>query len=208
MKLIFVTQNQGKIKEMRDLLADFDVEVMSAKEAGVAEDVEEDQDTFEGNSLKKARFVSQKTGEWAVADDSGICIKELNCRPGVMTARWAGEGAGDEDLVSHTLKEMKDIPEGRRQAWFESAVALVSPDGGEWTFVGKVDGRVPLEPKGTPRLKLPYDVIFIPEDHDRTFAEMSDAEKNSMSHRGLAFQKLKDFLRNQSTNQPINQLTN
>ncbi|MBU0648939.1 non-canonical purine NTP pyrophosphatase, partial [Patescibacteria group bacterium] len=99
MKIIFATHNVGKIKEMRALLRDLDVDVLSADEAGVTEDVVEDGETFEENALKKARFVCEKSGEWAVADDSGVCIKELGCRPGVMTARWAGEGATDEDLV-------------------------------------------------------------------------------------------------------------
>jgi len=197
MKIIFATHNIGKIKEMRALLCDLDIDVLSADEAGVTEDVVEDKETFEGNALKKARFVSEKLGEWAVADDSGICIKELGCRPGVYSARWAGEGAGDEKIISHTLKQMKDVAQGRRGAYFESAAALVAPDGRHWIFRGRVDGRVACEPTGTPRPKLPYDMLFIPRGHEKTFAQMSDQEKNALSHRGLAFQKLKKFLKNE-----------
>lgn len=198
MKLIFATHNVGKVKEMRALLEGLPVEVVSADEAGVREDVLEDGVTFQENALKKARFMAEHTREWAVADDSGVCIGALDGKPGVHSARWAGEGAADEVIVDYTLTAMKHIPEGKREAWFASAVALVAPDGCEWTFVGKVDGRIATQPRGINRPKLPYDLIFIPDGHDRTFAEMSDAEKNSMSHRGLAFQKLRKFL--QTTN--------
>jgi len=195
MKLIFATHNKGKVIEMQALLSDLDIEVMSADEAGVTEDVVEDKDTFEGNALKKARFVAEKAGEWAVADDSGICIEALDGAPGVYSARWAGEGASGDKLVEYTLDKMKDVPEGKRGAYFESCLALVAPDGRYWTFSGQVSGRLPLEPRGQHRPKLPYDVIFIPEGFEQTFAEMSDVEKNKLSHRGLAFEKLKDFLR-------------
>lgn len=194
MKLIFATHNIGKVKEIRTLLEGLPVEVMSADEAGVREDVVEDGATFQENALKKARFVAERTGEWAVADDSGVCIEVLGGKPGVHSARWAGEDATDEVMVGHTLRAVEDVPEGKREAWFESAVALVAPDGREWTFVGKVNGCIAIQPRGINRPKLPYDLIFIPEGHDRTFAEMSDVEKNSMSHRGRAFQKLREFM--------------
>lgn len=195
MKFIFATHNVGKVKEMRVLLADLDIEMMSADEAGVREDVVEDGATFEANAAKKARFVAERTGEWSVADDSGICIEALGCAPGVYSARWAGEGASDEKtIVNHTLAAMKDVPEDKRRAWFESALVLVAPDAREWTFEGRVYGRIAREPRGTSRPKLPYDQIFIADGYDRTFAEMSDEEKNRLSHRGLAFQKLREFL--------------
>ena len=197
MKLIFATHNSGKIKEMCSLFADLKIDVCSADEAGVTEGVVEDGKPFEKNALKKARFVASSSGEWAVADDSGICIDALDGAPGVNTARWAGPDAGDEGLVRHTLEVLKDVPEGQRDATFMSCIALVAPDGREWTFEGHVNGSVAREARGTNRPKLPYDVLFIPEGHDRTFAQMSDEEKNSMSHRGRAFEQLKTFLREQ-----------
>lgn len=192
MKLIFATHNPGKVIEMRKLLADLDFDVMSADEAGVTEDVVEDGKTFEENSLKKARFVAQKSGEWAVADDTGICIESLDNQPGIRSARWAGEGVTDQQLIDFTLAQ---ITSENRRAYFESCISLVAPDGREFTFIGKLHGRVALEPTGIPRPKLPYDQIFIPEGQDRTFAEMSLEEKNSLSHRGIAFRKLKEFLK-------------
>lgn len=196
MQLIFATHNAGKVIEMKQILHGLPFEVMSADDAGVHEDVMEDGVTFEENALKKARFVSQRTGQWAVADDSGISIDALDGAPGVFSARWAGEHATGNDIVQHTMDELSSVPEHRRSAWFESAAALVSPDGQEWVFTGKVEGMIPLEPRGAPRDRLPYDVIFIPEGGTKTFAEMTDDEKNGLSHRGEAFQKLKQFLSN------------
>jgi len=196
MQLIFATHNPGKVTEMQAILAGLPFEVLSADDAGVHEDVVEDGVTFSENALKKARFVSQKTGQWAVADDSGLSIDALDGAPGVFSARWAGEHATGDDIVQHTMDELSGVPEHRRSAWFESAAALVSPDGQEWVFTGKVEGMIPMEPRGTPREQLPYDVIFIPEGHAKTFAEMTDEEKNSLSHRGEAFRQLKSFLGN------------
>ena len=193
-RLIFATHNSGKLTEMKSLLSDLPIEILSADEAGVHEDPIEDGVTFEENALKKARFVAEKTGQWAVADDSGICIDALGGRPGVFTARWAGENAGDEGLVRHTLAQLKEIPEGARGASFHSVAALVSPAGEERTFDGVVAGQVVMTPRGSARPKLPYDVLFVPTGFDRTFAEMSAEQKNALSHRGVAFQKLKVFL--------------
>lgn len=194
MKLIFATHNVGKVREMRALLAGLPVEALSADEAGVRDDVVEDGATFEENAMKKARHAAKRTDQWAVADDSGICIDAFNGAPGVHTARWAGEGASSETLVQHTLRQLANVPEGQRRAHFQSTLVLVDPDGRTWTFTGVVYGRIPLEPRGALREKLPYDRIFIPDGYDRTFAEMPDKEKNSLSHRGLAFQKLREFL--------------
>jgi len=191
MKLIFATHNPGKLKEMKDILKGLAIEVQSADQAGVTEEVVEDGKTFAENALKKARFVTEKTGQWAVADDSGICIKALNNAPGVFSTRWAGESASPEKLRQHTLSQMKNIPESNRQAWMESVAALTAPDGRHWLFTGKVEGVITLKPAGQTRKGMPYDAIFIPRGHSRTFAEMSSQEKNALSHRGIAFGKLR-----------------
>lgn len=195
MKLIFATHNQGKVKEMRMMLADLDVEVVSQEEAGVIEEVVEDGKTFEENALKKARLVAERTAQWVVADDSGICIDALGGAPGIHSARWGGQGKSDEEVVQFTLAQMKDVAYDKRGAVFVSTLALVALDGRHWIFLGEVRGRIADEPRGTPRPHLPYDRLFLPEGHTRTFAEMSDAEKNSMSHRGRAFTQLKEFLK-------------
>ena len=171
-QLVLATHNTGKLAELRQMLADFGIEVLSAVEAGVIEDVVEDGETFEANALLKARFVAQACGLWCAADDSGICIDALDGKPGVHTARWAGEGASDEVLVSHTLEQMKEVSEQDRGAQFLCCAALVSPEGKGWTFEGSVEGSVSTEPRGVSRPNLPYDSLFIPEGYDKTFAEM------------------------------------
>lgn len=191
---MFATHNEGKIAEMRKILVDLPIEVVSAREAGVREEPTEDVTTFEENAIKKARFVAERTNEWSVADDSGICIDALGGRPGVLSARWAGEGAGDKDIETCTLAALQGVPAAKRTARFVSSVALAAPDGRLWTFNGEVAGTVAETPRGLPRRKLPYDTIFIPSRGNRTFAEMTDAEKNKISHRGLAFAKLKKFI--------------
>ena len=196
MQLIFATHNPGKIVEMRAILAGLPVDIVSADDAGVHEDVVEDGATFAENALKKARFVSQRTGQWAIGDDSGLSIDALDGAPGVYSARWAGEAVNDDQLVAYTLLKLQAVPEGQRTASFETTAALVSPNGKEWVFTGRIHGTIPLVPRGSPRPRLPYDVIFVPEGHTKTFAEMSDGEKNSLSHRGEAFQQVRDFITN------------
>jgi len=195
MKLIFATHNAGKVKEMKALLADLNINVLSAEEVGVFEDVIEDGDTFEQNALKKAVFVSQKTGEFAVGEDSGICIDALDGKPGILSARWAGENASDEDIIKHTIKQVKDIDDEKLTARFMATLVLSAPDGRQWVFDGVDEGKVIKKSRGEMRKGLPYDVIFVPNGHKRTFAEMTDEEKNSLSHRGIAFRKLKEFLK-------------
>jgi XTP/dITP diphosphohydrolase len=198
MKIVFATHNPGKVTEMKALLPGFDV--ISAEDAGVFEDVIEDGKSFSENALKKARFVAKQTKQWSVADDSGICIAALDGAPGIMSARWAGEDSSDMDKVNLTLKKMKNIPEGKRDAWIEARIALVSPDGQEWIFSGRIDGQVASAPRGQNRPKLPYDLIFVPDGETRTLAEITNEEKNAISHRGQAFKKLKDFLEKLNNN--------
>jgi len=189
-RLVFATHNQGKVKEMKDILSGLPIKVLSAEEAGIFDDVVEDGETFEENALKKARFIVKKTGDWAVADDSGLCIEALDGAPGVHSARWAGDRE-IVNLVEYTLSKMRNIPIEKRKAYFESAAVLCAPDNRYWSFRGTINGVIPFEVRGVNRPKLPYDVIFIPEGHSKTFAQMSDSEKNSLSHRGTAFLQLK-----------------
>lgn len=190
MKLIFATYNLGKLKEIKEILPDF--EILGLDDVGIKEDIIENGKTFAENALIKARCVSKKTGEWTSADDSGICIDALGGAPGIYSARFAET---DEDKIKLTLEKMKDIQEEKRQAYIEASIALVSPEGKEFVFNGRVNGTIAEEPRGINRLHLPYDLIFIPDGETRTFAEMSSDEKNKMSHRGLALEKLKLFLK-------------
>lgn len=194
-KIVFATHNHGKANEVAKLLADLGVTVITAKEAGITEDVIEDGMTFEENARKKVEFVGQATGEWTVADDTGICIEALNGAPGIHSARWAGENARGEERANPLLSKLQAFPEPHlRKARFETVAVLRSPEGRCWTFHGTVYGTVALEPRGIARSQLPYDSVFIPDGGTRTFSEMSSEQKNAISHRGIAFRKLKDFI--------------
>ncbi|MFA6215966.1 MAG: RdgB/HAM1 family non-canonical purine NTP pyrophosphatase [Patescibacteria group bacterium] len=195
-KLIFASQNKGKLREIKKILADLKIDIASAREAGITKDIKETGKTFEENAFKKAKIICQKTKAWVIAEDSGLCIKALAGKPGVKTARWAGPDATDEMLVQYTLNKLKNIPQNRRQAYFQTAAVLISPAGKYWIFNGRTDGEISLIPKGKNRVKLPYDRIFIPQGYTKTFAQMSDRQKNELSHRGRAFSKLKKFLKN------------
>ena len=171
MKLILATKNSGKIDEIKKILSDLDIQILSAEEVGIKNDIVEDGKTFKENALKKASFVLLKTGEWTMADDSGICINKLSGLPGVKSARWTGKSRNGKEMVSKTLNKLKDIKS--RQAYFECTVALINPKGKHWFFTGRIYGRVTKEPKGKIDSKLPYDVLFVPQGHKKTFAEMT-----------------------------------
>src|SRR3989344_793451 len=148
MKFIFATHNQGKLKEMRALLAGLPYEVLSAQQAGVTDEVEEDGETLEQNAFKKARSVAKQTGEWAVADDAGLFIEALDGRPGIHSARWAGESREEQTMIDFTLQQLVGIPAEQRGAFFESVIALVSPVGKELILRGKVMGKILESPRG------------------------------------------------------------
>ena len=194
MNLVFATNNKGKLKEMRALTSDLDIQVLSAAEAGANEEVTEDGNTFWENAHKKASWVTQKTGEYAVADDSGLCIDYLDGAPGVKSARWAGEEATEGEMIGLALEKLKGTPKEQRSAQFRTVLVLVSPEGKYWDFSGEIQGEITQQPLGDNREALPYDLIFRPDGFEETFAQMSDEHKNSLSHRGKAFQKLREFL--------------
>jgi XTP/dITP diphosphohydrolase len=195
MILIFATHNEGKIKEMKNILAGLDWDILSAAEAGVMEDPVEDGANFADNAMLKAKFVADKTHEWTAADDSGLCVEALDGAPGVFSARWAGDNATGEEKADKVLRELGDLPADKRGAYFECSVALIVPDGKHWIFTGRVDGTITaVRREKIERPHLPYDAIFMPIGYDRTFGEMTDDEKNVLSHRGQAFRKLKEFL--------------
>lgn len=200
MKLVFATHNKGKIAEMKKIMSGLDIDIVSADDVGIKEEIIEDGLTFEENALIKARYVSNKKHLWSFADDSGVCIEALGCAPGIFSARWArkrgsgGAHASGKDIVKHTLQVMKHIPKKHRGAYMEIACALVAPDGKHWLFSGLVEGTITLKPRGKFNSKLPYDVIFVPNGYKQTFAQMSKDKKNSLSHRGQAFRELKKFL--------------
>lgn len=192
MKVIAATKNKGKIREMGEILSPLDIEVISQEEMGIEIDVEETGDTFEKNALIKARAVAMISDYPVLADDSGLCVEALGGAPGVRSARYAGDGASDEDRINKLLTEIGDNE--MRSAKFVTSVAFIFPDGREITAQGEVKGYITKEPHG--ENGFGYDPIFFSDELGKTFAQSSDDEKNSVSHRGRALKNLYEKLRN------------
>lgn len=190
MKLIFATNNKHKLEEAQSILKNY-VEIVSLKDIGCYEDIPETADTLEGNALQKAHYIYNRYHQNCFADDTGLEIDALNNRPGVYSARYAGENCNFEDNMDKVLKELENNP--HRQAKFRTVIALLL-NGKEYLFEGKVEGEILTFKKGVQGFG--YDPIFKPADFDCTFAEMDIATKNSISHRGLAMQQMLAFLSN------------
>ena len=190
MKLIIASNNKHKIFEIKTILgAKFD-SILSLSEAGVVHETVEDGTTFMENALKKAREIAELTGAVALADDSGICAHALDNAPGIFSARFAGEHGDDEANNDLLLEKLADKPD--RTAHYTCAIALVYPDGKEVTAEGDLYGTIIDMRRGNGGFG--YDPLFVPEGDTRTVAEMTDEEKNAISHRGRALRALVDKL--------------
>ena len=192
MEIILATNNKGKVREMKEIMEGTGIEVYSLKDKGVEIEVEEDGTTFEENALKKAKEVCEATGMIAVSDDSGLEVYALDMRPGIYSARYAGENATSQERNMKLLDEMKNVPDGERGARFVSAVAIVFPDGRSEIFRGEVEGEILREEKGDGGFG--YDPLFFYKPFNKTLAEVPLEEKDKVSHRGVAFKKLKQYL--------------
>ena len=186
--LVFATNNLHKLEEVRDILGG-SFRIASLKEIGCTDDIPETADTLEGNALQKASYVKDKFGYDCFADDTGLEVEALGGAPGVFSARYAGPGHDSEANMRKLLKELEG--KTNRQAQFRTVVALLL-DGEEYTFEGIVRGTILTERRGT--AGFGYDPVFVPEGYAETFAEMGSEEKNRISHRARAVQKLADFL--------------
>lgn len=188
MKLVCATNNLHKISEIKNII-DSSYQLVSLKEIGITEDIPEEENTFEGNALTKARYVFKKTGMNVFADDSGLEVVALNNQPGVYSARYSGNEKDYEANNSLLLKNMKGVTS--RKARFKTVVALIL-DGKEYIFDGIIEGFITKNPRGSGGFG--YDPLFVPKNHILTFAEMSISEKNKISHRSRAVSKLILFL--------------
>jgi XTP/dITP diphosphohydrolase len=191
-QLILATHNQHKARELKTLLSDLDVEVLTLDDIPTELVLREDGDTFEANALQKARTVHDNTKLLSLADDSGLEVFYLNGRPGVFSARYAGDGATDDLNNQKLLVEMRGVAPRRRRAQFRSVLALVG-DRFEETTEGVCSGTLGEVPRGTNGFG--YDPIFIPDGFARTYAEITAEEKNRISHRSRSFAKMKDVLK-------------
>ena len=190
MDLIFATHNRHKVTEVQAMLP-AGIHVRSLSDLGCDEDIPETADTLQGNALQKAQFVHERYNCNCFADDTGLEIDALDGRPGVYSARYAGEGCSFDDNVRKVLAELENVPLAQRTARFRTVVALIL-DGRTYFFEGKVEGLMTLERHGVEGFG--YDPIFLPEGYGQTFAEMDASEKNRISHRGRAMAQMVGFL--------------
>ena len=191
-KIIFATGNEGKMREIRDILGDLDYEILSMKEAGVDVEIIEDGKTFEENAIIKAKTVMEATGCLVLADDSGLEIDYLNKEPGVMSARYMGENTSYRIKNQILLDRLYGVPAIVRTARFVCVIAAAFPDGRIETRTGTIEGRIADEPAG--ENGFGYDPIFYLPDRKMTTAQLSEEEKNAISHRGKALRQIKEIL--------------
>jgi XTP/dITP diphosphohydrolase len=188
MKIVFATNNPNKLAEIKALVPSF-IEIISLKDIKCFDEIPETQDTLKGNALQKAEYIAHKFNLSCFSDDTGLLVEALNGEPGVYSARYAGPENSSEKNMNKLLENLKGKP--NRNASFETVIALIL-NGETHTFKGRVQGSIAEEKRGADGFG--YDPIFIPENEELTFAEMSKTAKGEISHRGRAVKKLVDFL--------------
>ncbi|KHL08373.1 XTP/dITP diphosphohydrolase [Mumia flava] len=188
--VVLASHNQGKLVELRRILEPQvgGVKVLGLDDIGDFEEPVEDQPTFEGNALLKARAAAVATGLPSLADDSGLCVDALNGMPGVLSARWGGRPKSDERNNALLLDQLADVPDERRTAQFRCAMALVLPGGAEVVELGVMPGRVQRGPTGDGGFG--YDPLFVAEGYEVSTAELSASDKDAISHRGRALRAM------------------
>ena len=183
-RLLVATRNQGKLRELSELLGSVPFELVSLADVGIDADVEETGVTFEDNAVLKAETYRDLSGMLTLADDSGLEVDALGGEPGVRSARYAGPGATDADRVQLLLENLESTPEPSRTAQFRCVIAIASPEKGTQLFSGSCQGRIVSEPRG--ENGFGYDPVFLFPDLDLTMAELTSEQKNAVSHRALA----------------------
>lgn len=188
-RIIFATHNENKLVEIREILSDLDVEVVSMKEAGVDVEIIENGKTFLENALIKAKTVHDATGAMTMADDSGLVVDALNGEPGIYSARWMGEDTSYHIKNGKIIELLEGVPDEKRTARFVCAIACVLPDGREVTTEETFEGRIGYKEKGTNGFG--YDPIFYVPEKGCYSAELAPEEKNAISHRGKALRAMR-----------------
>lgn len=193
--LLIGTRNPGKLREYRDLLAEAPVKLVGLDEAGVEGEVEEPHDTFIDNAKAKALGYAKAGGMFALADDSGLCVDALDGAPGVLSARYGGPGLDDRGRRLKLLDTLQDVPDGQRGARFVCVIAVANPETGAIiTAEGEVTGHIDREERDGPA-GFGYDPVFVPAGYSVSFAQMPEADKNRLSHRGRAAEALLPLLK-------------
>ncbi|MDI6741615.1 MAG: XTP/dITP diphosphatase, partial [Smithella sp.] len=192
MKIVFASGNEGKVKEIREMLEGMAIDLISLKDYPDVPEIIEDRDTFLGNALKKAKIIAEFTGETVLADDSGLSVDALGGEPGIYSARYAGENATDDENIDLLLSRLKDIAPEKRTAFFSCALVIYRQDGRYDSFESKWPGMIIDERRGDNGFG--YDPVFFVTEFKKTAAELPPEIKNKVSHRGQAFAKLEKAL--------------
>ena len=193
MKLVLATRNEGKVREIGEILKDENgIELLSLQNYPNAPDVVEDGKTYEENAIKKAFTLAEYSGHLTIADDSGLAVDALDGAPGIHSARYAGENASDEDRIVKLLDALQAVPDDRRLGRFICAVAIAEGRDRVQVVRGVCEGRIIRTPRGT--AGFGYDPIFVPMGYDKTFAELGDEIKNQISHRAKALDEARKLL--------------
>lgn len=192
-RFVIASKNKGKLKEIEEILKDLPFEVISMEDVGITKDIDEYGSTFEENALIKAREVYAASGEMVMADDSGLEVDYLDGAPGIYSSRFAGEGASDEDRNNKLLSLLKDVPFEKRKARFVCVIAVILPDGEEFTVKGTFEGYIGSGPEGTNGFG--YDPLFFVPEYNMTAAQMESSKKHEISHRGKALKMMVDELK-------------
>lgn len=196
MKIVFATGNQGKMREIREIMEGMDAEILSMKDAGIEANIAEDGATFEENALIKAKAVSQYTDAIVLADDSGLEIDYLNKEPGIYSARYMGEDTSYEIKNQALIDRLEGVPKEQRTARFVCAIAAALPDGKTLMARGTMEGYIGWEPSG--ENGFGYDPIFYLDEYGCASAALTPEQKNAISHRGKALRMMRDMLKNRS----------
>lgn len=193
MRIIFATGNKDKMREIREILSDLGMEILSMKEAGLAPDIVEDGASFEENAEIKARAIAGMCRDIVLADDSGLEIDALGGEPGIYSARYMGEDTSYRVKNKNLIDRLEGVPDEKRTARFVCAIAAVFPDGSCEVVRGTIEGRIGYEERG--ENGFGYDPIFIAPEYGCTTAELSEEQKNRISHRGKALEKMKTIIK-------------
>lgn len=192
--LIISTDNKHKIMEIKDILKDMPINILSKTEAGFAGiEVIEDGKTLEENAVKKALEIAKETDSIVIADDTGLFVDKLNGEPGIYSSRYAGENATYEDNNRKLLKELEGVPLEERKAKFKTVIAIITENKDVKLVTGECSGKIAFELKGNK--DFGYDPLFIVDGYNKTFGELGEDIKNTISHRARALQKLKEELK-------------
>ena len=190
-KIIFASNNKGKIRELKDILSSLGIEVVSQREAGFDIEADETGTTFAENSAIKAKAIYELAKIPVLADDSGLCVDALDGQPGVYSHRFAGENATDKEKCRYILEKLENVSDEKRTARFICDMCFIDENGREYHAEGKCEGKIGREEKGNNGFG--YDPIFVVGN--RTLAELEEAEKNQISHRAEALKKMKEILK-------------